>query len=85
MGGVAYHVVARARAADTDGDGQPDVTDEDDDNDGWSDDWEIARGRNPLAPDGGGDTVEVPALGPGGLVLLALLVAGGGLWLLRRA
>ncbi len=35
---------------DTDGDGIPDSVDEDDDNDGLPDWWEIAQGLNPLSP-----------------------------------
>ncbi|MBN2428179.1 MAG: hypothetical protein JXK94_07580 [Deltaproteobacteria bacterium] len=48
---------------DTDGDGQPDIEDTDDDNDGLSDVWEIANGLDPLAAadvvlDGDGDGLD---------------------------
>jgi len=49
-GGVDYTMVTRAQDTDTDGDGLKDITDEDDDNDGKTDKWEIKAGTNPLDP-----------------------------------
>ncbi|MDY3678597.1 MAG: Rib/alpha-like domain-containing protein [Actinomyces urogenitalis] len=43
---------------DTDGDGQPDVTDPDDDNDGVSDEDEAKNGTDPKNPDTDGDGVN---------------------------
>ncbi len=43
---------------DTDGDGQGDACDADDDNDGLTDDEELARGTNPLNTDSDGDGVS---------------------------
>ncbi len=43
---------------DTDGDGEPDITDTDDDNDGLSDSDELTLGTNPLVVDTDGDGIS---------------------------
>ena len=47
---ISNTVSLTVRICDTDGDGIPDNTDPDDDNDGFSDEEEIAAGTNPLDP-----------------------------------
>lgn len=42
-------------AVDSDGDGTPDILDDDDDNDGMPDDWEMLHGLNPLQDDAAAD------------------------------
>ncbi|MCV6636468.1 fibro-slime domain-containing protein [Candidatus Albibeggiatoa sp. nov. NOAA] len=50
-GGVDFEITARGEQADSDGDGNPDITDPDDDNDGMPDVWEIENGLLPLQDD----------------------------------
>jgi len=61
--------------ADTDGDGQPDYLDPDDDNDGAADDTELLAGTDPLDP-GSEPFIGVPDLA-GGWVTFPIEPAAG--------
>lgn len=76
-------VVTLGLLRDTDGDEDPDVTDPDDDNDGYTDDEELTAGTDPLnpddhptddSPDGGTDGGGGVSIGTSVVVLAAVLV-----------
>ncbi len=78
-------------AKDTDNDGTPDTMDDDDDNDGYSDEKEIAAGTDPLDPNskpsgggGGGDDDESSNPLPGFESLMVLAAAPVAIIAFRR-
>ncbi|MCP4641401.1 MAG: hypothetical protein GY851_13250, partial [bacterium] len=66
------------RPLDTDGDAMPNVFDDDDDNDGYSDADEVSNGWDPLDPNDP-DPATVPVAGWLGICFVALAAAALGI------